>query len=163
MSDQIDAPGTVAFEVLQWLRHRLASSGGAVREVPHANLALAVGRTKKVLHDHLELARAAGMLSRTERANTYFWSLGPNSGLQYTNAPAVDAPEDQRTVLKVDANVAISVFAYADQRSAAPFSVAMHTDGRIGIERNGRLVCELNDAERRKLLDVAANGVAAPC
>jgi hypothetical protein len=45
-------------------------------------------------------------------------------------------------VVRVSAISTNSIFAYADQRKAAPFSAAAHTDGRAHVERHGRLIAE---------------------
>jgi hypothetical protein len=98
------------------------------------------------------------MLARRVDGGFAFWRLGPNSDKD--QAPPVG--HDEKTVVRVSALAAPSVFAYADQRKAAPFSVALHTDGRISLERHGRLLLELTNDERIHLVNAAARGVTPP-
>lgn len=141
-------PGSIAHEALQWLRTITGEAG------THA-VATGIGRSAKHLAQHLSPAVRAGVLSRRTESGFTFWRLGPNSDKQ--QAPALNP--DEKTVVKVSALAAPSVFAYADQRHAAPFSAALHTDGRLSVERHGRLVLELTSAERVHLVNAAANGV----
>ena len=143
--------GSVAQDAVAWLRTVHGEAG------THA-LATAIGRPAKHLTQYLAPAVRAGILTRRNEGGFSFWRLGPNSDT--AQAPAIGANE--KTVVKVSALAAPSVLAYADQRSAAPFSVALHTDGRALIERHGRLVLELTNAERIHLVNAAAQGVA-PC
>lgn len=117
----------------------------------------------------------AGVLqSRTNERGHIMWRLGPNArtaaqalALAKMRPPPPpprslprSEPEDMpQRVTRVDANAMPSVFAYAASRGAAAFSVAMSTDGRLLIERRGRVVCELTDEERRELVRAASNGV----
>ncbi len=148
--DDVCTPGTVAHEAIEFLR----SSGG---EVAHVALAMGIGRPAKLLAQQLSPAVKAGLLARRVEAGFAFWRLGPN--LDKEQAP--DIGLDEKTVVKVSALAAPSIFAYADQRQAAPFSVAMHTDGRLSIERHGRLLMELTSDERILLVNAAAR-VTAP-
>ena len=142
------APGTVAHEAIQFLRTKTG-------EVTTGELARGIGRPVKRLAQHLAPAVTDGLLARRVDGGFAFWKLGHN--LDRTQAPPVQ-PEEQQ-VVKVSALAAPSVFAYADQRRAAPFSVSLSTDGRCSIERHGRLLLELTHEERITLVTAAAHGV----
>lgn len=146
------APGTIAHEAIQFLR---GSKDG--EEVSTTALANGIGRAGKRLAQHLSPALHAGLLARRVEGGFAFWRLGPK--VDATQAPVIAA--DEKVVVKVSAMATPSIFAYADQRNAAPFSVALHTDGRLSVERHGRLVLELTASERIHLVNAAANGVAA--
>lgn len=148
VSDAV-VPGTIAHEALQFLRR---SKDG--EEVSTTALANGIGRASKRLAQHLNPALRAGILARRVESGFAFWRLGPNCDVEQAQ---VIAP-DEKTVVWVDALATPSIFAYADQRNAAPFSVALHTDGRLSVERHGRLVLELTNAERLLLLNTAAKG-----
>lgn len=148
MVDSVVGPGSVAHEAIQFLRKQGC-------EVSTTALANGIGRHVKRLSQHLAPAERAGLLKRRVEHGFAFWRLGPNA--DNAQAPALAA--DEKTVVKVSALAAPSVFAYADQRKAAPFSVALHTDGRLSVERHGRLLLELTDSERAHLVNAAANGV----
>lgn len=141
-------PGTVAHEAIQFLR---SQSG----EVTTSELARGIGRPVKRLSQHLAPAVTDGLLARRVDGCFAFWRLGHQ--LDRTQAPPV-ADEEQQ-VVKVSALAAPSIFAYADQRAAAPFAVALFTDGRMTIERHGRLLLELTNAERIQLVNAATKGV----
>lgn len=148
MSESVAAPGSVAHEAIQFLRKHES-------EISTTQLAHGIGRAVKRMAQHLAPAQRAGLLKRRVENGFAFWSLGPN-------ADAMQAPQvgpDEKTVVKVSAMAAPSVFAYADQRKAAPFSVSLSTDGRMSVERHGRLLLELTDSERAQLVHAAANGV----
>lgn len=147
-SDSV-APGTIAYEAMQFIR---AQEG----EVGTTALANGIGRSAKRLPQYLSPARRAGMLARRIENGFALWRLGPNS--DKTQEPEI-AP-DEKVVVKVSALAAPSIFAYADQRSAAPFSAALHTDGRLSLERHGRLLMELTNAERIILVSAASIGVS---
>ena len=136
---------TVAHEAVQHLR--------AHGELNTTALAAGLGRSAKRLAQHLAPAVRAGILSRRLEAGFAFYRLGPNSDLS-------EGPKITHAVVKVSAMAAPSIFAYADQRGAAPFSVSLSTDGRATLERHGRVLLELTNAERLVLLQ-AAQGVAA--
>ncbi len=144
-------PGSVAHEAIQFLR---CQSG----EVTTSELARGIGRPVKRLSQHLAPAVTDGLLARRIDGGFAFWKLGHN--LDRTQAPPVGGDEQQ--IVKVSALAAPSIFAYADQRKAAPFSVALSTDGRMNIERHGRLLLELTHEERVMLVTAAAHGVK-PC
>jgi hypothetical protein len=139
-------PGTVAHEAVQYLRTH--------HEATTAALALGLGRSAKRLAQHLAPAVRAGILSRRIEAGFAFWRLGANADDRL--APAVTGPE----ITRVSALSAPSVFAYADQRGAAAFSASLSTDGRLVVERFGRVLMELTNTERLVLIQ-AAQGVIA--
>ena len=116
-------------------------------------LAAGLGLSAKRLAQHLAPAVRAGILSRRLEAGFAFYRLGPNSDLS-------EGPKVTHAVVKVSAMATPSIFAFADQRGAAPFSAALSTDGRLLVERHGRVLLELTNAERLVLLQ-AAQGVAA--
>lgn len=132
------APGTIAHEAIQFLRR---SKDG--EEVSTTALANGIGRAGKRLAQHLSPALHAGLLARRVDAGFAFWRLGPK--VDATQAPVIAA--DEKVVVKVSALSTPSVFAYADQRNAAPFSAAAHTDGRVATERHGRLIAEYTATE----------------
>lgn len=88
------------------------------------------------------------------------WSLG-SSSVGYLPPPDTQESRawDKRTVIHHSAALASSVFAFATQHCAAPFSVALATDGRLTIQRHGTTVLELTDNERKLLIEAATNGV----
>lgn len=137
--------GTVAIEAVAHLR--------AHGELNTTALAAGLGRSAKRLAQHLAPAVRAGILSRRLEAGFAFYRLGPNSDLS-------EGPKVMHAVVKVSAMATPSIFAFADQRGAAPFSAALSTDGRLLVERHGRVLLELTNAERLVLLQ-AAQGVAA--
>lgn len=145
------APGTVAHEAIQFLRTKTG-------EVTTGELARGIGRPVKRLAQHLAPAVTDGLLARRVDGGFAFWKLGHQ--LDRTQAPPVQPDEQQ--IVKVSALAAPSIFAFADQRRAAPFSVALHTDGRASLERHGRLLLELTNEERIILVNAASQGVQ-PC
>lgn len=108
---------------------------------------------------YLAQAVRAGWLVKRIQGRAAYWSLGP-SALAVEHADAYEAGDGERVVRIVSAGATPSIFAYARERHAAPFSVAKSTDGRLIVERFGRVVCEFTDTERRKLLAAAEKGVA---
>lgn len=136
---------TVSHEAVQYLRTH--------GELNTTALAAGLGRPSKRLAQYLAPAVAAGILSRRLEAGFAFYRLGPNSDLS-------EPPKVTHEVVKVSAMATPSIFAFADQRGAAPFSAALSTDGRLVVERHGRVLLELTNAERLVLLQ-AAQGVAA--
>lgn len=123
-------------------------------------LAQAIGRMDKVqsLVSQLALAVRAGLLRRErgERGGL-LWGLGHRLDKD-VRRPDEEVPG----VVRLGPDAASSVFAYAQHRDAAAFSVAMATDGRLTVERYGRVVVEFTDQERRTLLQAAQCGVAPP-
>lgn len=116
----------------------------AGHEATTGELAAACGRPASGLGRYLDSSVRSGALSRRLVNGNPLWSLGAS---HRGATPTVAAP---------------SVFAYAAAMVAAPFSVALSTDGRLRIERRGMLVVELSDEERRELINVAVCGVAPP-
>lgn len=134
MTDPI-APGTVAHEALQFLR----AQGS---EVTTTALSKGIGRNIKRLSQYLAPAMKAGILARRVEDGFAYWRVGPNA--DKTQPPSAPTPDELGTqrVVRVSAIATNSIFAYADQRQAAPFSAAAHTDGRAHVERHGRLIAE---------------------
>lgn len=150
MSDMsVIAPGSVAHAALTVLRRQ------GVRELTTLNLANLLGRNAERLPAQLRQAQFGGFISRRELGNNILWSVGPQAE---GNTPS-EAEEPAR--IAVSAQAVPSVFVYAQQRDAAPFSTALHTDGRLDIQRHGRVVCELTNVERLELIQTASVGVTA--
>lgn len=128
-------------------------------EVTTADLAAAVGRAAAGFGQYMVAAVQQGAVTRRAHFSTTLWGLGPNC-----DGPVRPPGDDERRVLRASASAVPSIFAYADAQVAAPFSASLSTDGRMRIERHGRLVLELSDAERAILLRAAvvvqAPGVA---
>jgi len=148
---RVGAPGTIEYEAIQYLRE----NGATTLSV----LSIGIGRNFKRLASQLSCAVDAGLLTRTERGATAVYEVGP-SAVDLTR-PIAEEDHDERTVTRVSAASVNSIFAYAKARNAAPFSCAMHTDGRLSIERHGRVVCELSTLEREIVRDAASRGVPA--
>jgi hypothetical protein len=147
-------PGSVAHEAIQFLRCT------DLVNVSTTMLAKGIGRQVKRLHQQLAPAVHAGLLSRTVDGGFAFWKLGSKLD---SDVPPAETPDEQsiQRVVKVSANATPSIFAYADQRAAAPFAVALFTDGRMALERHGRLLAELTNSERLVLVKSATEGVTA--
>jgi hypothetical protein len=151
MSDSV-VPGTIAHEALQFLRNNPG-------EVSTTSLANGIGRSSKRLAQHLSPAERAGIFSRRLEGGFAFWRLGPNADKeQAPSMPSFDETDRQR-IIKVSALATPSIFAYADQRLAAPFSAALSTDGRLTLERHGRVLVELTNAERVIAVTAGFSGV----
>jgi hypothetical protein len=147
-------PGTVAHSAVEHLRTLPVGT-----ELSSHALASAIGQYTEGFGRFLAPSLRAGLLARRKAAGIALWSLGSNADAAiHPPEPTLDE-EDRATVRRVSAKAVPSVFAYGEQRGAAAFSVAISTDGRLTVERHGRVVLELNDDERRQLLDAAANGV----
>lgn len=151
MSDTAN-PGTLTHAALAFLRRQ------ADGEITSTNLARGIGRSAKHLRDNLDSAIREGLLSHRVSDGCSWWSLGPNADTEQHPV----SPEDltHQRVIQVSAAAVSSVFAYAAQRSAPPFSVSLSTDGRMSIERHGRVLAELTNNERDLLVKSATQGVA---
>lgn len=150
-------PGTVARAAIQYL---MTLPPGT--ELPSGTLAEAIGHSPDGIGAYLTPSATAGLLNRRKTPNGFaLWSLGPNASKEIPPREAPPAGADDERVISTSAAAVPSIFAYAQQRAAAPFSVAISSDGRCTIERHGRVVCELTDEERKLLLRVAASEVAA--
>lgn len=146
------SPGSVIHEAIQFLR------SSDLQEVTTAMLSAGLGRPAKHLAQQLAPALQAGLLARRVDGGFAFWRLGPNIDREAAPVLTQYDIENQR-VVKVSALAAPSIFAYADQRQAAPFAVSLYTDGRMSLERHGRLLVELTGAERQIMLNAAAGSV----
>lgn len=148
MASNVAIPGTLAYTAIQWLRNN--------PDATTEELAAALNRSAKHLYKTLEAAVLAGGITRSLEMDVWIWNVGPEADvLQSAGADG----GDERVTRVTAAVAAPSIFAYADQRGAAPFSVALSTDGRMSIERHGRVLAELTDAERKTLVQAAAHGV----
>jgi hypothetical protein len=145
----MSTPGTIAHQAIQYLKkHR-------ERMLTTEELAQAIAVQKRHLPQQLSPAVKAGVLLKKQEGNFLFWGVGHN--IDEKVAPTIK--HDERTILKVSAAAAPSIFAFADQRGCAYFSAAQHTDGRIHCERHGRIVVEFTNHEAQVLRDVLLNGV----
>lgn len=124
-------------------------------------LAQAIGQEAGNFGQYLAAAVRADMLRRRVDGGMIFWSLGRNSDFDAPPAALSPADQDGARLVSVSVTATPSVFAYAAERNAAPFSTALSTDGRLTVERHGRAVFEFTDAERRLLLK-SAEAVKAP-
>jgi hypothetical protein len=126
-------------------------------EQSSAELADALGQQSSGFGTLLRLSVENQYLCRRMQAGIAMWSLGAKAAevASSDDRHDDDLPEAHTTA----ASAASSIFAYAQMRHAAPFSVHLATDGRLTIERHGRVVIELSDIERKLMLDVARNGV----
>lgn len=140
MTNPAIAPGTIAHEAIQFLRRNPG-------EVSTTGLAEGIGRPTKRLAQQLAPALNAGLLSRRTAEGFALWSLGHVSDARIAPPAPTPFEQDRQRVTSVSAKAMPSVFAYADQRKAAPFSVAVHSDGRILTERHGRIIAEFTAAE----------------
>lgn len=141
--------GDIARKAVAYMRSQPAGHRATTGE-----LAGAVERSAAGFGQYLTAVVRMGILKRDDTAGGTLWSLGPNSG---ADLPAKDA--DKRVVVRSHAAVSPSIFAYAAAMTAAPFSTALSTDGRLRIERSGVLVAELTNEERLQLIETAKNGV----
>ena len=88
----------------------------------------------------LKPAVLAGVLSvRRASARHSWYSLG--DGVEHQD------DEDDPQVRRISADAAPSIFAYAEQRNAAEFSTAVSSDGRLILQRKGRVIAELTPHE----------------
>lgn len=127
-------------------------------EKSSSELAVAISTTTMGLGQSLAPAVRAGLLDRRMGATSAFWRLGDvNYGPLAGGQAALRDPD--QSVVQSSINAYPSIFAYAESRAAAPFSVALSTDGRLTIERYGRTICELTNGERQVLLQAAESGV----
>jgi len=146
-------PGTTAHDAIEHLKAQAPKTLLGTSE-----LARAIGRGDKVqsLYSQLALCVRFGLLRR-ERSDggAILWGLG------HRLDATIRKPDDDGQ-LRLSADAVPSVWAYAESRGAPPFSLALSTDGRLAIERHGRVVCELTNDERLHLLRTAAAGVTPP-
>ena len=145
----IARPGTLVDAAIQFLH----DNPDATTEALGTHIRCAANRVASIL----EPALLADVIERKEHGATWLWCVGPNADMEQSTAP----DEDAREVVKVSAMAAPSIFAYADQRGAAAFSTSLSTDGRRTIQRHGRVIAELTDAERREFVKTATEGVPA--
>lgn len=115
-------------------------------------LAQAIGQVGDNFGQYLSAATRADMLRRRMERGIAFWSLGRNSDGDMPAPEGSTADQEGQRVVSVSALAVPSVFAYANERGAAPFSVALSTDGRLTVERYGRVIVEFTDEERLQLL-----------
>lgn len=149
-SAEIAMPGTVAHEALQFLRESTHT------RVTTSMLGAGIGRAPRRLPFQLQDALQAGIVSRVEdEFDGWIWSVGPHADVSQSVAP----DEEAREVVRVSAMAMPSIFAFADSRKAATFSTSLSDDGRLRIERYGRLICELTPSERAQLMKTATEGV----
>lgn len=161
IDDLMPEAGTWAHKAITHLR----GVGSEVR-MTTAELCQAIGYTSRSAASHLpqfllEPVRRGLLYRRRVPGAATVWGLGY---LFDSDAPEPSGPNEegervaQRTLPAAAVN---SIFALADERRAAPFSVSLSSDGRLSIERYGRVLVELTDNERRQLLRAAGYGVIA--
>lgn len=115
-------------------------------------LAQAIGQVGDNFGQYLSAAVRADMLRRRIEGGLAFWSLGRNMDGDVPAPEGSSTEQEGQRVVSVSALAMPSVFAYARERGAAPFSVALSTDGRLTVERYGRVIVEFTDEERLQLL-----------
>lgn len=146
-------PGTTAYLVIEHLKTLTPGS-----EISVADACRAIGRAVDGFTISMATATREGFVRKRNAAGRLMWSLGPSSpGFSHAHEKPTD---DSQQVLSASALASPSVFAYAAQRGAAPFSASLSTDGRLSIERNGRLVLELTNDERALVAKAAIDGVS---
>ena len=155
--DNIAPVSTVARKVIDYL---MGNPDGT--EVTAAQGGELTGQPSSGFGSYLAPAVRAGLLERRVSQGVARWRLGHNIDADARDLLRSSAGgDDERVVRSAPATAFSSVFAYAASRGAAPFSVALHTDGRLEAQRHGRTVCEFTDEERRILIVAGAQGVAA--
>jgi hypothetical protein len=93
------------------------------------------------LRSALREAIAAGFITVRQTSARYSWyRLGDGKPLQ----PDDDSDSDVR---RLSAAAVPSIFAYAQQRNAAAFSTLESSDGRLVLQRDGRVIAELTPKE----------------
>lgn len=153
---KIDKPlkGTLLFLAIETLQDH--KHGHFISEVALAEMS---GHSAKDLARRLVSGLKNGWLERFEMSGTHYWRIGSVS--VDLHADIREQEEAEADARLQSANMHPSVFAYAADRGAAPFSCNLGTDGRLKIERYGRLIAELTNGERIKLLASAVK-VEAP-
>lgn len=131
-------PGTLPHRAIEHLK--LLGEGA---EIPIVELAAALGvENARGLKSWLMPAVDGGALAfRIGGARMSFWRIGDGKDRF--------AREPDRTVAHVSARTVSNIFAFADQRDAAPFATLESSDGRIVLQRHGRVVVELTPDEAR--------------
>lgn len=155
-------PGTVSFKVIAHLQTMEPGAEISNREICNL-MGTPINGTSTLLGPAV---RASYLTKRMVEVHgqpgKVHWRLGPKSKGYVPPADSTPVPADEQQVMSLSANAAPSIFAYAAQRGAAPFSAALSTDGRLSIERHGRLLLELNNEERALVVAAATSVSAAP-
>lgn len=129
-------PGTVPHKVILYLR---GMAQGAEISITEAASMLGM-ESARGLRAWLQPAVNGGALfERRGGARMTFYRLGDG-----IDRPALS---DDPQVTKIGAMAVSSIFAYAEERRAAPFSTAESSDGRIILQRHGRVIAELTPDE----------------
>ncbi len=141
--------GTLPHRVIEYLR-----SLGEGAEASTTEIAIALElENARGLRSWLTPAVEGGALAvRVGGARMSFYRIGDGKDLF--------AREADKTVAHVPASAVSNIFAYAEQRNAAPFSTALSSDGRLILQRHGRVIAELTADEaneHRKFLRIKAN------
>lgn len=127
-------PGTIQYRVWRYL---LAHPEGTEFSCTQLSIELELG-TARGLKSSLMSAVDGGLFAyRTPSPKVTLFRLGKG-------APA---PGDVQQVFHASAAATASVFAFAEQRGAASFSIAKSSDGRLTFQRHGKVVLELNQEE----------------
>lgn len=142
-------PGTVPYRVIAHLRALPAGVELCSIELAEAleveSGGLSSQLKRSIQFDYVKMRVG----SRAGRAMNFF-SLGSAKDDLLPDVEPEAVPVNQSTVAALSAP---SIFAYASQIDAAPFSVSLSSDGRIVMERYGRTVLSLAKGESRILVD----------
>ena len=138
-------PGTIPHAIVEHLR----GLGPGV-EISCKQAAVVAGRDDASgLRSVLKQAITAGLIAVRVVSPRYSWyRLG--DGIEI-----VDETDDT-DIRRVSAMAAPSIFAFAEQRGAADFSTALSSDGRLILQRKGRVIAELTPEEARVHRDFMA-------
>lgn len=142
-------PGTLAFRVVRYFEDLPEGT-----EMASTLLSDAMETNPHGIRLQLSKAVESGFLAVRYGTHNSRQALIYSRGPEKMEVPDVSEEGDlkphQRTVpmTSVPAH-----FAFAPQRDAGPFSVALTSDGRIVLERCGRIVCELNRFEAQIMVD----------
>jgi hypothetical protein len=145
----ISQPGTIPHRVIEHLKSLPEGT-----ELSSTEIAVFLGwEDARGLKSWLVPAVEGGALAvRIGGARLSFYRIGDGKDQV--------AREDDRSITHVQAGATPSIFAYAEQRRAASFSTAEHSDGRLTLQRNGRVIAELTPEETLQHLRFLAERVA---
>jgi hypothetical protein len=137
-------PGTIPHRVILHLK---ALPRGQEMSITQIAIDVLGWENARGLKGWLDPAVQGGaLIMRLAGARQSFYRIGDGKPL-----PRAEKDHDPYTVTRVQASAVNSIFAFAKQRHAAPFSAALCSDGRMLLERNGVVISELT-AEESTLL-----------
>jgi hypothetical protein len=135
----------------------LAPNSASARAIAYLSTLPAESRvTTAALHKAIGLRKGVGLLQAIEPAIIRNLVSVHRISERHTlvSLPEKRQPEDDESHVPlpvqqttVSAAAVPSIFAYAEQRNAAPFSSALSSDGRCTLQRQGRVIAELTAAE----------------